>query len=186
MINDSVPWKEELLKTASRLERKKQQKRWTERSSFLVERDIMVGAFAVRRLRESYKISDNLAARSFAVRCHRQAGKMPDVWNRYEVWDLYDLTTSKEVHISLVDLCNQIIHSWIWTFSVDEADGLLDGILLCSDRKRRSCLYYIDVDLLIDLFRSVGREDIVSLRMQQGPTGERVYTEILGAPSPYE
>ena len=50
MITDSIPWKEEPLRVANRLKKKKFQVRWTERSSFLVEGDIMVSAYSVRRL----------------------------------------------------------------------------------------------------------------------------------------
>ena len=50
VISDSIPWKDELLKIADRLERRKVQRRWVERTSFLVERDIMISAYALRKL----------------------------------------------------------------------------------------------------------------------------------------
>jgi glycerol kinase len=58
MIGDSVPWKDELLKIADRLENRKTQRRWTERTGFLAERDIMVSAYAIRKLLEARKVSD--------------------------------------------------------------------------------------------------------------------------------
>jgi hypothetical protein len=59
VISDSEPWKAELLKTADRLDRRSIQERWTDRSGFLVERDIMLGAYAIRKLLDTpAKISD--------------------------------------------------------------------------------------------------------------------------------
>lgn len=61
VISDSIPWKTELLRIAGTLERRTTQRRWPDRSSFLVERDVMVAAYAIRRLNEARKISDELA-----------------------------------------------------------------------------------------------------------------------------
>jgi hypothetical protein len=55
VISDSIPWREQLLTVADTLKRRKVQRRWTERTSFLVERDIMVSAYAVRKLNEAHQ-----------------------------------------------------------------------------------------------------------------------------------
>ena len=60
MIDDSIPWKESLLNIADALDGRRSQQRWSRRTNFLLERDIMTGAFAVRRLVESNKISDEV------------------------------------------------------------------------------------------------------------------------------
>lgn len=53
LIGDSIPWKEDLLRIAESLERRTRQRRWVERTSFLVERDVMNAAYAVRKLNEA-------------------------------------------------------------------------------------------------------------------------------------
>ena len=58
MISDSVPWREHLWKAAAALEKRASSVRWTDRTSFLVERDLMNGMFAIRRLIESAKSHD--------------------------------------------------------------------------------------------------------------------------------
>lgn len=50
MIDDSIPWKDELVKVAGRLDVKMKQKRWTDRTGYLIERDLMVSAYAMRKL----------------------------------------------------------------------------------------------------------------------------------------
>lgn len=59
MLSNSVLWKKELLRAADRLEKKATQRRWTEQSAFRVEKDVMVGAYAIRKLLEApAKLSD--------------------------------------------------------------------------------------------------------------------------------
>jgi hypothetical protein len=41
MIDDSIPWKADLIKVAYRLQAKTKQRRWTERTGYLIERDVM-------------------------------------------------------------------------------------------------------------------------------------------------
>ena len=78
MIDDSVPWKNELLRIAGRLERRRSQKRWTGKTSFLIERDIMVAAFAIRKLIEAHKLSDDVTSHQVAVMRHSLSGRIPD------------------------------------------------------------------------------------------------------------
>jgi hypothetical protein len=172
VIGDSIPWKDELLRVAGRIERKKPQKRWPERSMFLLERDVMVSAYAVRKLIEARKVSDELSAQTWPVRRHGLRGAAPDAWNRHEVEEVFDLEKSLGERLASAELCNQIIHSWIWapywTWAPEAYErDLLAGIYVASDRKRRECLYSIDIDVVIELFRSVGSEEVV--RTVMGP-----------------
>lgn len=180
MIQDSIPWRMELLATAERLEKRKSQRRWTDRTGFLVERDVMVGAYSVRRMKESFKVSDNLASRTWPVRIHEPCGPVPDVHNNHKLWDLYDLGKGRGAELSLTNVCNQVIHSWIWGFAAGENGVGLDGVFVSSDRKRRKCLYFLSIDMLVDLFRSVGEEEIYHIEMRRDETGEMKFTRIVG------
>ncbi|MGA5467600.1 hypothetical protein ACPCUK_01995 [Streptomyces arboris] len=180
MISDSIPWRGELLATAERLEKRKTQRRWTDRTAFLIERDVMVGAYSVRRLKESFKISNDLATRKFPVEVHQLSGPIPDVHNSHRFWDLYDLESSENTELSLIEICNQIIHSWIWGFSSNEDSFGLSGIFVSSDRKKKSCLHFLPIDTLINLFRSVGEEEIYFIEMRRDEKGEAKYTQIKG------
>ena len=91
MIGDSVPWKIELLRIAARLERRKTQKRWTQQTTFMVERDIMVAAFAIRRLTEAHKLSDDVTGREIVVIHYPLSGRVPDHMSYERIWQHYDL-----------------------------------------------------------------------------------------------
>lgn len=108
MITDSIPWKEELLRVANRLEKKKFQVRRTERSGFLVERDIMVSAYSVRRLAEAWQVYDQLVGQRLHIRQHALLhGQVPDFWNRYFYWELFDCERYTTTQMPLLDVCNQ-------------------------------------------------------------------------------
>src|SRR5262245_14012129 len=63
VIDDPVPWKEELVKAAERLEAKTRQTRWTGRTDYLIERDFIVSAYTMRKLIESYDVSEDVRQR---------------------------------------------------------------------------------------------------------------------------
>ncbi|MFD8799535.1 hypothetical protein [Streptomyces atroolivaceus] len=180
MIQESGPWRAELLDIAKRLEKRKVQRRWTDRTAFLIERDVMIGAYAVRRLKESFKVSDELARRTWPVEIHEPRGRVPDVQNSHKFWELYDLEKSRKAGLSLANVCNQVIHSWIWGFAAREDELGLGGVFISSDRKRKKCLYFLATDTLVDLFRSIGEEEIYHVEMRRDAAGEMHFTRIVG------
>ncbi len=182
MIQDSIPWKDELLKVAKRLEAKAKQRRWTERSGFLVERDVMVSAYAIRKLIEGFKVSDALAARQLPVtRFDLRGSKAPDVLDKYEFWEHYNLDHGIRETLSVIGLCNQLIHSWMWSISADEQTTLFNGLYVSSDRQRKRSIYFLSISDLIQLIYDVGNEDVYSKTITRNADGA-AFTQILGRP----
>lgn len=172
MISDSVPWREELWRVADRLEKKSRQERWTDRSSFLVERDMMVSAYAIRRLREAHKITDALARTRIPVMRYKRTGKLaPDVWSSYRFWDFYDLDNGVRDNITITHLCNQLIHSFVWHLSCTEDTELFDGAFVASEKEKEKHCYFISVTSLIDLCRRVASEDVGSIEWRRDSDG---------------
>lgn len=171
MISDSIPWREELWRVADRLEKKSKQQRWTERSSFLVERDFMTSAYAIRRLNEAHKISDDLAKTKVPVIRHKRIGSVPDIWNRHEIWEHYDLENGVPDHITIPHLCNQLIHSFVWVLSATGDAELFNGAFVASENERHKHLYFLPVESLITLCRNVAAEDIGYVQYQRGSDG---------------
>lgn len=172
MISDSVPWKEELLKLAQTIERRTTQRRWTERTSFLVERDLMNAGYAIRRLNEARKISDELAAETVTVQRHNLIGGPVDVWNRHKIWEHFDLDRPETVELALTEFSNQLIHSWVWMLSATETKPYrFDGVWVSSDWASKRYLYFFSADTLVQLFRAIGLDDIMTLGYQRGEDG---------------
>lgn len=183
VISDSIPWKDELLKIADRLEAKTVQQRWTERSGFLVERDVMVSAYAIRKLIEAYKVSDSLRDKQVPVNQFDMTGaKPPDWYTRVEFWEFYDMESPRGGVLSLRELCNQIIHSWMWEISANEHTHLFDGFFVSSDRESRKRLFFVSAGTYIERCREIGNEDIYRKEWLFGDDGQFAMGEILGRP----
>ncbi len=187
MIADSVPWKDDLGRIASDIERQKTQRRWSERSMYLFERNVMTAAYSIRKLIEARRVSDTLARRSWPVKRYRRTGPVPDGWNRWEPEELYDLNSPESASLSTLELCHQIVHSymffpvWNWDESTRRPRRQdLTSLCFVGDRRRTSHLYAIDIDDLIALVFTVGDEDVIEVEMRPNADGERWITKVVG------
>jgi hypothetical protein len=59
VIDDSAAWRDELVAVADRLEAATKQKRWGDRTEFLIERDFVWSAYILRKLTETGTAADN-------------------------------------------------------------------------------------------------------------------------------
>jgi hypothetical protein len=125
VIDDPVPWADELVKVADRLEAKTKQTRWTDRTGYLVERDFVLSAHAMRKLIESHAVSDELGQRQFPVRRFESMGNS------------YDFDNGRRNTLSVLDLCHEIVHSFVFEFCCGETDDLFDGVYVSSDRQNK-------------------------------------------------
>lgn len=177
MISDSVPWKEDLYRVAERLDRRGTQSRWTERTAFLVERDVMVGCFAIRKLLDTPgKISDECRGESMSVLSFPLAGKAPDFWDAYDFADFYgrDGEGPTRESIGLRQLCDRVIHSLI--FGLEQGEDpphYLGGVFVASDKTSKTSLTLISLSELVRVFRIVADDEVVSLHMHRDESGRR-------------
>lgn len=164
MIWDSRPWKRNLARCVDTLRRRKQQRRWTEASCIAVERDIFLSAYAVRKLLEAGKISDEVESDSLRAVAHLPRGRTVDVMNWNRIDELYDLSTHTEVNLSLRDFCNQVVHSFVFVLSF-AAPGGLEGFFVASDREKERRLLHFPIDAVTDALFRVADDDIVTGRV---------------------
>jgi hypothetical protein len=143
VIDDSIPWKDELVKVADRLEAKTKQRRWTDRTGYLIERDFVVGAYAMRKLIESHEVSEELRERQFPVRRFDLRGNPPDTLFPADITDFYDFEIGRRRTLSVVDVCHEIGHSFVFTFCWGETADLFDGVYVSSDRHRKKYVYLV-------------------------------------------
>jgi len=79
MINDSNPWRLLLYKRRESLLKRKLQRRWPDTSLARVEEDIFFVAYAIRKLIDSNKLSDELEATQIPASSYPPSGRKPDV-----------------------------------------------------------------------------------------------------------
>lgn len=159
MIDESGPWRQELVRIAQGLHKRAHLGRWAQRTYFLVERDVMYGAFVIRKLIESEKSSSLLPGRRVSVVLHPLIGRVSNPLDRWEVAEFFDITKPQKSEVDVATLCNEVVHSFVFQIFLDDSGQT--SVAICSDRTRRSHLYVADLDVLADLFDYVGREDVV-------------------------
>jgi hypothetical protein len=163
VIDDSILWRDELVKIADRLEAKTKQQRWTDRTEYLTERDLVVSAYAMRRLVESHKLSGKLGQCQIPVRRFDRLGNSPDPPFPADISDLYDFENGRRSTLSVVDLCHEILHSVVFTFCCGETTDLFDGIYVSSDRhKKNKYVYLVLASDFIALCCDIGKKDVRS------------------------
>jgi hypothetical protein len=165
MIWESYYWKTDLLKYAASLKKRSNQKRWVDASSARCEQTIMLGFYAIRKLAESKKLTDKAAKGSIKIIKRKSKGKVVHYTNYHRAEELYEFDGSGTPStISIIDLCNQVIHSYAF-FLVMNSKHQLDGFLVTSDRDRKAGILQVKAVDAIALFEKVGRDDIRDARL---------------------
>lgn len=157
-MSDDVPlWKDELVRIADRLEAKTKQKRWSERTGFLIERDFMLGAYVIRKLIESHEVADEIRQRQIPVKRFDSRRPPPDP-QPADIADVYDLANGRRRTLSVPNLCHEIINSLVVEFFVGETTDLFDGVLVSSDRHQNEHLHLVLASDFIALCNDIGTE----------------------------
>jgi len=189
MIYESFYWRKELLKLATKIEKRIPYKRsWTDSQNGNFEKEVMIGFYMIRKLKESFKLTNNIIATNISGFKYPSKGKLVTLMNNHRFMELYDFEQPKKDKFTLTFLINQIVHSYIFSpkfdvnrdeaiksiedkenvtwEEVDEAINLvkieLTGILFCSDNKRNEFLYELSIKDIIDLFRKTGNCNVTS------------------------
>lgn len=165
MIWESYPWRLELHRIARRL------RYWSEdfdheneELAFEIERDVMVGAYAVRKLLDAEKLPTSLKRRNFRVVSYPIKHRVPDLMNWHRTDEFYDFDKASEKVMPSKEICNQMIHSFVWMTEAGEESPGLTGILFNSDRSRERELYRIGIEDLAELFSAATEEVTMSFR----------------------
>lgn len=200
MFNESWPWKRDLAVTADRLEQVRLgivhelgelediDDVYTQESEavYRIERDVLSGAFAVRRLIEMpSKVTKKTRATKAAITRFplRDGAKAPAPWDALGNLDMYDTDTPQDVTISVNTLCNLFVHSLIlrlaWAlddlpwpdYSLPYDSGLqrnetstkLTGLLVASDKSSAKHLTLVKVIELVRIFRIFANDEVTQL-----------------------
>ncbi|EKT4494620.1 MULTISPECIES: hypothetical protein [Pseudomonas] len=173
MIYESEDWKKPLLRTARWLEVTRVKEGSEGRIFAKAEREIFVSFYAVRKLIDTYKISEQTKKLKFQLPYHPiVVGKTVDYLNRHDILEAYDTTKRCTEIRDLTFVANQVIHSYVFEFATNENLGI-DGVFVASDTSRHQRLYYYSMGLILSIFRAVGLDDASEQRLMRNPlTGQ--------------
>ena len=155
MIYESSHWKEPLLSTARWLVSVRLSERTQEKTYVRIEKEIFISFYAIRKLFGTLKVSDKLKRATTELVWHPNINQVHHM-NSEHIQLLYDLDKFYKEERDVLYLCNQFIHSFV--FSVFEENGRIGGFLVSSDRVRNKKLYRVSLEQVIVLFRLVGRD----------------------------
>lgn len=161
MIFESHPWKQQLLKDARNLKRISKVTLDDGNEDLLLtrfERLIFVGAYSMRKLHESEKLSTDWS--KIRLPCSRFAfigQTTPTVLDAHKIETFYELANPQDAKLPSNEFCDRVIHSFIFSPVVNEAN-LVEGIYLTSDRLKRQCLWFIRLTEIIALMIGTGKD----------------------------
>ncbi len=177
MIWDSVPWKQEIERRTSSLRRRKKQKRWGAASVAKLEQDVFYAAFAVRKLIEAFKVSNEVESLSIVVEEHPPRNKVVDVMNWHRIDELFDISSKKRRTFCPKELCHQIIHSFVFVPCLDDDTASLSGFFIASDWQKKKNLFFVNIDEIIKMLEAIANDNIERSIGQRDPeSGEMKVT----------
>lgn len=193
MIDDSVPWKSDLAKDthalSSFLERYQQGKREAPSAAlyYKVERFCFVSAFAIRRLIESQKLSDEMESTSISARVYqkRKRGyRELDIMTKGDIHKRYVLSRASRRRIKISTLCNMLIHTADFVVAIYPSRSL--RIFFNSAPSARA-LVEVKIEDVLRLVADAANDDIVSAQwIRDASTGalknvrkSRIFSEIV-------
>jgi hypothetical protein len=171
VIDAAEFWQADLLRRARELRRRLKQRVWREASLARLEQLLMVGFYSVRKLLEAKKLSSDVVTCRIACDAYPSTGRRMTRLNWHRLSGFYDFERPAKVSIGVLDLCHEIVHSYVYCPMYDEA-GLLSGILAASDRHKARRLLRVQIADVIALFERAGNDDpdttIMSLNPKTG------------------
>lgn len=216
MFNESWPWKRELGLCAARLRKVAQEEthqnfdlaedEWESETEeiFAIERDVMVGCFALRRLLGMpYKVTQEIRKRTVQVTVYplREDRSVPDYLDAVYALDLYDFTKPASRQITTQQMCNLFIHSHVFhlawdltgmsieeTHALEENDPRLNGPIqlggfyVATDQSKDQ-LIRLELETLASSFEEMSLDELNRLRTRRDSRGKWKIVEAISARS---
>ena len=173
MISSSYNWKLPLVKSADYLARVRFGNSTNDRVLVRIEKELSIGFYSVRRLLETYTVSDRTKALQFVVVWHK-AIRVVDLMNAHRLDKNYDLALRNSEKRDIAYLSNLFIHSYV--FVPEFKDAKLAGVHVASDRSRQSKCYFISRAQICKIFRTVGYDDPCEMTLSRDQSGQFVGT----------
>ena len=161
---ESCYWKEELHRIARSIRRVSKPPRWSDRAHCIVERDLMIGFFILRRLIELYKVSTITRDQMLNVFSYRARGKNVTHRNGWDVGELYDLDGEVPATKNPGYIANQFIHAYTSFVARDKTRNWSD-VFVVSDYDRNDCIWRVPIPEIRRIFLTAAEDYPNSVHM---------------------
>lgn len=168
MIYESYPWKQDLLKRKRLIQKYNRAELLSEDADDCayteIEKAIFYSAFIIRKLIDCKgKVSDKVDEYQFTLKgIHPK--KRIDFMHRWPDENTHDWGHEMSYTKSGADICNWLIHSYIFFFCYNDA-GVIESFYVSSDYDRNKILYRVNLKEWIDYIDFVGNDCVVAIDM---------------------
>ena len=154
LISESSYWKDELYKNYQTLAHFITLKRRNERSFIKAEKAIMMSAYIIRKLNEATKIPPNFLKDSICLIEYSAINMHIDKYNSHRIDRNYNLSESRKHNNKIEFFIDQIIHSVVFFFIIDEVKNEFT-ILFNSDRTKKDSLFEISFEKIFEIILKI-------------------------------
>ena len=148
---ESRYWTEELTRIVKTIKPRRKPPQWSERACCVVERDLMIGFFIIRRSIELNKVSSR--TRNFSMKVYScPAREKITRLNGHWIPDAYNLENEKAEIKKPFYISNQFIHAYTSFVLRDETRNWSD-VYVISDFDRNDCIWRIPISVIRELFK---------------------------------
>jgi len=158
MIWDSSHWKDGLLDAANQFDQIASRRCPSEKLLVELEKTVFLAAYAIRKLMEAKLLSTKNESQPVPARAYQASGKPVTITNWHNIDRLYDLDNTCKTTLTLRELCNQLIHSYVFLPLATSKTGPVKAVMFSSDRSRNKQLFEVSLHDLAKILRIVGRD----------------------------
>jgi len=163
MIYDSYPWKKDLLRRKQLILKYNTQEHFEkdEKAAYTVlEKAVFYSAFIIRKLIDCEMLSDEADIYSLKVKIYKPKQQV----YRYIIADeeSHNLDHFQKKTVKGKDVCNWLIHSYIFNFVWNENTQISEGFFVASDFDRNKLLYYVGINDWIDYMDFIVTDSVVA------------------------
>ncbi|MSQ14820.1 MAG: hypothetical protein EXR50_03030 [Dehalococcoidia bacterium] len=148
----------------------------SDQATIAVEKFAFMVGFIIRKLVESKKLSDEFERTSVPVKAYirRRDHIIMRSWDRNDVSRFYDLENHRQSLLSIIKLCNALIHSHAFVTVFDGEVAKPDGILFNSDRTKNHELLFVSLDDLMKVTWAAVNDDVVTMQITLRDNDEEI------------
>lgn len=168
MVNESYPWKRDLLKRKQLIEKYNRVEHLSEcdndRVYTTIEKSIFYSAFIIRKLIDcKAKVSDEVDNYKFTLKGFKPLTHM-DLMHRWLDEKTHDWKLVSTYTVKGNEICNWLIHSFVFCLCYNE-NGRIDNFFVSSDKDKNKILYCVDLNDWIAYMDFVGHNYVVAIDM---------------------
>lgn len=165
MLHESYPWKLDLQRRKRQILKHNISEQFDQKfdSTYtIIEKCVFYSAFIIRKLIDcGGKLSDEAESYTFKAKSIKPINSI-DILHRWPDENSHDWKNVQTVTVNGKDICNWLIHSYIFFFEFDE-NGSIISFWISSDYDRNKMLYMVYISDWIAYMDYVASDDIVSM-----------------------